>query len=69
MSDILEKIVATKKIEIANISKQFSLVNQRDLALENNQSPALKPRGFINSIYQEKIPNIFLVIDICKSPV
>jgi indole-3-glycerol phosphate synthase len=53
MSDILEKIVATKKIEIANISKQFSLVNQRDLALENNQSPALKPRGFINSIYQK----------------
>jgi indole-3-glycerol phosphate synthase len=53
MSDILEKIVATKKIEIANISKQFSLVNQRDLALENNQSPALKPRGFINSIHQK----------------
>jgi indole-3-glycerol phosphate synthase len=53
MSDILEKIVATKKIEIANISKQFSLGNQRDLALENNQSPALKPRGFINSIHQK----------------
>jgi indole-3-glycerol phosphate synthase len=53
MSDILEKIVATKKIEIANISKQFSLGNQRDLALENIQSPALKPRGFINSIHQK----------------
>ena len=53
MSDILEKIVATKKIEIANISKQISLENQREIALENNQSPVLKPRGFINSIHQK----------------
>ena len=53
MSDILEKIVATKKIEIANVSKQISLSNQREIALENNQSPALKPRGFINSIHQK----------------
>jgi indole-3-glycerol phosphate synthase len=53
MSDILEKIVATKKIEIANISKQISLENQREIALENNQSFFLKPRGFINSIHQK----------------
>lgn len=53
MSDILEKIVATKKIEIANISKQISLENQREIALENNQSFVLKPRGFINSIHQK----------------
>lgn len=53
MSDILEKIVATKKIEIANISKQISLENQREIALENNQSLVLKPRGFINSIHQK----------------
>jgi indole-3-glycerol phosphate synthase len=53
MSDILEKIVATKKLEIANISKQISLSNQREIALENNQSPVLKPRGFIKSIQQK----------------
>jgi indole-3-glycerol phosphate synthase len=53
MSDILEKIIATKKIEIANISQQISLENQREIALENNQSPVLKPRGFIKSIQQK----------------
>lgn len=53
MSDILEKIIATKRIEIANISKQISLENQREIALENNLSPVLKPRGFINSIHQK----------------
>lgn len=50
MSDILDKIVATKKIEIANHLKQISLATQRDIALSNNQDPALKPRGFINAI-------------------
>jgi indole-3-glycerol phosphate synthase len=53
MSDILEKIIATKKIEIANISQQISLENQREIALENNQSPVLNPRGFIKSIQQK----------------
>jgi len=53
MSDILDKIVATKKVEIAQISKKISLGNQRELALTNNQSNALKPRGFINSINQK----------------
>jgi indole-3-glycerol phosphate synthase len=53
MSDILNKIVATKKREIADISKQISLSTQREIALENNQSPLLKPRGFIASINQK----------------
>ena len=53
MSDILDKIVATKKREIADISKQISLSTQREIALENNQSPLLKPRGFIASINQK----------------
>ena len=50
MSDILDKIVATKKIEIANNSKQISLGNQRDIAEENNKNALLKPRGFIRAI-------------------
>lgn len=53
MSDILEKIVATKKREIADISKKISLSAQREIAVENNQSPLLKPRGFIASINQK----------------
>jgi indole-3-glycerol phosphate synthase len=53
MSDILDKIVATKKREIADISKQISLSAQREIALENNHSPLLKPRGFIASIHQK----------------
>jgi indole-3-glycerol phosphate synthase len=50
MSDILDKIVATKKIEIAHNSKQISLSNQREIALSNNQDTLLKPRGFIQAI-------------------
>jgi len=53
MSDILEKIVATKKREIADISKKISLSTQREIAVENNQSLLLKPRGFIASINQK----------------
>jgi indole-3-glycerol phosphate synthase len=53
MSDILEKIVATKKIEIAHSLKQFSLANQREKAQANNQAVVLKPRGFIRSIEQK----------------
>jgi len=53
MSDILDKIVATKKVEIAQISKKISLENQRELALANNQNTLLQPRGFINSINQK----------------
>jgi len=53
MSDILDKIVATKKIEIAEISQKISLGNQREIALANNQNTLLQPRGFINSINQK----------------
>jgi len=50
MSDILDKIVATKKIEIAHNLKKISLRNQRDIAESNNQDSLLKPRGFIRAI-------------------
>ena len=50
MSDILDKIVASKKIEIANNLKRLSLGNQREIAQSNNQDSLLKPRGFINAI-------------------
>ena len=53
MSDILDKIVATKKIEVASDSKKISLGNQRDQAEENNHDTLLKPRGFIQSIHQK----------------
>ena len=54
MSDILEKIVATKKIEIAQNLQKLSLANQQEMAKANNQDALLKPRGFIRSI-NEKI--------------
>ena len=50
MSDILDKIVATKKLEIAHNLKKISLRNQRDIAESNNQNSLLKPRGFIRAI-------------------
>ncbi|QWE20761.1 indole-3-glycerol phosphate synthase TrpC [Polynucleobacter sp. AP-Kolm-20A-A1] len=53
MSDILEKIVATKKIEVANCLQKISLSNQREKAGANNQDVLMKPRGFIHSIEQK----------------
>jgi indole-3-glycerol phosphate synthase len=50
MSDILDKIVATKKIEIAHELQKISLSNQRDIAESNNKDALLKPRGFIYAI-------------------
>ena len=50
MSDILDKIVATKKIEVLSSLKCASLANQREIAEANNQDPLLKPRGFIRAI-------------------
>jgi indole-3-glycerol phosphate synthase len=50
MSDILDKIVATKKIEVANCLQKISLGNQREQAEANNHDALLKPRGFIQSI-------------------
>ena len=52
MSDILDKIVATKKIEIANNLKQISLGNQLDIAQSINQEALLKTRVFIHAIDQ-----------------
>ena len=53
MSDILDKIVATKKIEVAHNSKHISLANHREQAEANNRDTALKPRGFIRAIEQK----------------
>lgn len=50
MSDILDKIVATKKIEVLSSLKCASLANQREIAEANNLDPLLKPRGFIQAI-------------------
>lgn len=50
MSDILDKIVATKKIEVAVDSKKISSAKHREQAEENNRDALLKPRGFIQSI-------------------
>jgi len=54
MSDILDKIVATKKIEVARCLQKISLANQFDQAKANNQDALLKPRGFIKAI-EDKI--------------
>ena len=53
MSDILDKIVATKKLELAADSKKVSLGNLREQAQENNRDALLKPRGFIQAIEQK----------------
>jgi len=50
MSDILDKIVATKKIEITHNLKKISLGNQREIAESNNKDSLMKPRGFIRAI-------------------
>jgi indole-3-glycerol phosphate synthase len=54
MSDILDKIVATKKIEVANCQRNVSLAKKREQAEANNQDAFLKPRRFIQEI-QKKI--------------
>lgn len=53
MSDILDKIVATKKIEVAHSQQKISIGNQREIAESNNKNVLLKPRGFISSIEQK----------------
>jgi len=50
MSDILNKIVATKKIEVANNLKKFSLGNQREIDQSNNEDILLRTRGLIRAI-------------------
>ncbi len=54
MSDILDKIVATKKVEVAQCLQKKSLANQIEQAEVNNQDAILKPRGFIRAI-EDKI--------------
>jgi indole-3-glycerol phosphate synthase len=54
MSDILDKIVATKRVEIVNNAKKISLANHREQAEANALDANLKPRGFIQAI-QNKI--------------
>lgn len=53
MSDILDKIVATKQLELAADSKKITLASHRKQAEENNRDILLKPRGFIASIEQK----------------
>ena len=62
MSDILDKIVATKKIELISDAIKVSLANQRDQAEENNRNAALQPRGFIQSIEQKIVTGKAAVI-------
>lgn len=50
MSDILNKILATKHIEVADAKKKISLSTQELLAQETLTHPTQKPRGFYRSI-------------------
>ena len=50
MSDILDRIVATKRLEVARDQQQISLAQQRSKAESNNQNGSLKPRGFVAAI-------------------
>lgn len=53
MSDILDKIVATKKLEVIADLKKIPFASQRREAEEKNQDPAFKVRGFISAIEQK----------------
>ncbi|RLA08295.1 MAG: indole-3-glycerol phosphate synthase TrpC [Gammaproteobacteria bacterium] len=62
MSNILEKIVATKKIEIKKAQQKINLDELKNL-IAKNQPPT--PRGFIDAIslkYQQKKPAIIAEI-------
>ena len=50
MSDILDRIVATKRLEVIRDQQQISLAQQRSKAESNNQNGSLKPRGFVAAI-------------------
>ena len=50
MSDILAKIVATKRLEVAAATKKTSLSTQRELAEANRNDGFLMPRGFARRI-------------------
>lgn len=68
MSDILDKIVATKKLEISADSKKVSLGNLREQAQENNLNATLKTRGFIHAIEQKIVAgNAGVIAEIKKA--
>ncbi len=50
MSDILKKIISTKRLEIEAAKKFTSLSSQRTLAEEHRNNASLKPRGFARRI-------------------
>jgi len=56
MSDILERIIATKHAEVAHGMKTMPFMALRDQVEAQRQDPLYKPRGFIAAI-QNKIAN------------
>ena len=56
MSDILDRIVATKRLEVARDTQKISLAQQRNKAESNNQDALMQPRGFVAAI-EKKIAN------------
>lgn len=53
MSDILDRILATKRLEVARDAQKISLAQQRSKAESNNRDAHLKPRGFVAAIEQK----------------
>lgn len=56
MSDILERIIATKRTEVAHGMKTMPMTALRELVVAQSQDPQFQPRGFIAAI-QSKIGN------------
>ena len=50
MSDILDRIVATKRLEVTRDTQKISLAQQRSKAESNNRDALLQPRGFVAAI-------------------
>ena len=50
MSDILERIIATKRTEVALGMKTMPMTSLRDQVVAQSQDPLYKPRGFISAI-------------------
>ena len=56
MSDILERIIATKRVEVAHGLNTMPINALRDQVESQRQDPLFKPRGFVAAI-QRKIAN------------
>jgi len=56
VSDILERIIATKRTEVAHGMKTMPLTALRDQVEAQHQDPLFKPRGFVTAI-ERKIAN------------